>query len=53
MLKIQIPGRKPIILEHLVLDFNGTIAIDGKIISGVKERLKKDLKESNNTHLNS
>lgn len=41
MLKIQIPGRKPIILEHLVLDFNGTIAIDGKIISGVKERLKK------------
>ncbi|HHE37753.1 MAG TPA: ATPase P [Candidatus Cloacimonetes bacterium] len=40
MLKFNIPGRKEIKLEHLVLDFNGTLAIDGKLISGVKERLE-------------
>lgn len=27
-------------IEHLVLDYNGTIAINGKIIAGVKERLE-------------
>ncbi len=40
MLKFNIPGREEIRLEHLVLDFNGTLAIDGKLISGVKERLE-------------
>ncbi len=40
MLNISIPGRKSLYLECLVLDFNGTIAEDGKLISGVKEKLK-------------
>ena len=35
MLKIDIPGFKKIDAEHLVLDFNGTIAIDGLFIEGV------------------
>jgi len=35
MIKIDIPGFKKIELEHLVLDFNGTIAIDGLFIEGV------------------
>jgi soluble P-type ATPase len=35
MLKIDIPGFKKIEAEHLVLDFNGTIAIDGFFIEGV------------------
>jgi len=39
MLKIDIPGYKTIQLEHLVLDYNGTLALDGEIIDGVKERL--------------
>jgi len=39
MLIFNIPGKEEIRLEHLVLDFNGTLAIDGKLISGVKERL--------------
>ncbi len=26
-------------MHHLVLDFNGTIAIDGKLITGVKDLL--------------
>ena len=41
MLKLEIPGREPIELEHLVLDYNGTIALDGKIVPGVIERLVK------------
>ncbi len=39
MLKIDIPGYKTIQLEHLVLDYNGTLALDGEVIDGVKERL--------------
>ncbi len=37
----DIPGNKQLIIEHVVLDYNGTIAIDGRIISGVKERINE------------
>lgn len=40
MITLLIPGFKTELrIEHLVLDFNGTLAIDGKLIHGVKERL--------------
>lgn len=39
MLLIEIPGDTRLALEHLVLDYNGTIAHDGKLIPGVAERL--------------
>lgn len=39
MINIDIPKQNKIIAKHLVLDFNGTIAIDGKIISNVKDIL--------------
>ena len=39
MLTIQIPGREAFQIRHLVLDYNGTIALDGEIIPGIKERL--------------
>ena len=39
MIEIKIPGYKILELEHLVLDYNGTIAFDGTLIDGVKERL--------------
>ncbi len=39
MLEIDIPAYKKLILKHLVLDYNGTLAIDGKLIEGVKEKL--------------
>lgn len=32
MLKIEIPGRAPLELQHLVLDYNGTIAVDGLVL---------------------
>ena len=46
MIDIAVPGRGHYSIENLVLDLNGTIALDGKIIGGVKERLitlSKDL----------
>ena len=40
MLTISIPGREDLILNHLILDYNGTIAEDGILIPGVAERLE-------------
>ncbi len=39
MIELSIPGFKDLRLEHLVLDFNGTVAQDGLLIHGVKSRL--------------
>ncbi len=46
MLTINIPGRAPMTLSHLILDYNGTIALDGEIIDAIRPRLEalsKDL----------
>ncbi|MBP8645788.1 MAG: ATPase P [Syntrophobacteraceae bacterium] len=39
MLTVTIPGWKILQLTHMVLDYNGTIALDGCLIDGVKPRL--------------
>ena len=39
MIEINIPGNKTLRIEHLVLDYNGTIAFDGALIDGVKKCL--------------
>jgi len=39
--EIDIPGFGFVRLEHLVSDFTGTLSVDGKLLSGVKERLNK------------
>jgi soluble P-type ATPase len=39
MVEIRIPGFKHLKVEHLVLDFNGTIACDGVISDSVRELL--------------
>jgi soluble P-type ATPase len=41
MIRIDIPGGEILELDHLVLDFNGTLALDGNILPGVKERLSE------------
>lgn len=41
MLSIPIPGRRTLQLQHLVLDYNGTIALDGELMPGVEERLAR------------
>jgi soluble P-type ATPase len=40
MLKVNIPGYRTLVFSHLVLDYNGTIARDGHLIPGVRERLE-------------
>jgi soluble P-type ATPase len=39
MLAIDIPGYRALRLEHLVLDYNGTLACEGELLAGVRERL--------------
>ena len=46
MITIDIPDFGPLELEHLVMDYNGTMAIDGDLIEGVANRL-----ESLSSHL--
>ncbi len=50
MLEEAIPGYKTLFLSHLVLDYNGTIACDGRLINGVRERLEK-LSKSLSIHI--
>jgi soluble P-type ATPase len=39
MIEVKIPGYKTLQFEHLVLDYNGTLAVDGELLAGVKEAL--------------
>jgi P-type E1-E2 ATPase len=39
MLTIEIPGYGRLALDHLALDLNGTLALDGEVLPGVAERL--------------
>jgi len=41
MLKVEIPGYDVLRIEHLVLDYNGTLACDGVLIEGVADRLRR------------
>ena len=41
MYTVDIPGYKIIQLEHLVLDYNGTLAFDGRLLEGVSPRLEQ------------
>jgi P-type E1-E2 ATPase len=40
LIEVSIPGRRIYRIEHLVLDLNGTISLDGNVIEGVTERLE-------------
>jgi hypothetical protein len=40
-MELAIPGFGRLSLEHLVLDYNGTLAVDGKLLPGVKARLAR------------
>jgi soluble P-type ATPase len=41
MLRIEVPDSKIIEAEHLVLDYNGTLAVDGYFIGGVTGKLAR------------
>jgi len=36
---IEIPGRDSLQIKHIIFDYNGTIALDGKVIEGVAEKI--------------
>jgi soluble P-type ATPase len=38
---VRVPGFGVLALAHLVLDFNGTLAVDGTLLPGVKRRLDR------------
>ncbi len=40
MINLDIPGFGVFRLENLILDYNGTLAIDGVLISGVREKIR-------------
>jgi P-type E1-E2 ATPase len=41
MIQIAVPGLGEYEIQHLVLDVNGTVAVDGELMPGVLERLKQ------------
>lgn len=41
MIDVTIPGHGALRLDHLVLDHNGTLAVDGLLVPGVRENLEK------------
>ncbi len=46
MIKVDIPGYATLRLKYMVLDYNGTLAVDGQLIDGMRgclELLAKDL----------
>lgn len=50
MINLSIPGHDDLHLDYLVLDYNGTLAIDGHLIAGVRTALDR-LKDSVHIHV--
>ena len=39
MIELEIPGRSTLQLQHLVMDVNGTLAVDGSLLGGLVKQL--------------
>lgn len=50
MIEVDIPGRGPLQLAHVVFDVNGTLACDGELLPDVAERMAA-LRERLTVHL--
>ncbi len=50
MIDVTIPGYGKLVLKHLVVDYNGTIALDGQPIGGILQKLN-DLKDGLQIHV--
>ncbi len=50
MIRIDIPGRDTLEIENIVFDYNGTLAVNGKINQNIKEKLLK-IKEIVNIYI--
>jgi P-type E1-E2 ATPase len=40
LIEIEIPGCETLRFQYIVLDYNGTLAVDGELLPGVKSTLK-------------
>ncbi|RXJ69336.1 ATPase P [Halarcobacter ebronensis] len=40
-MRVEIPGKEAFEIKNIVFDYNGTIAIDGKVIKGVLEKINE------------
>lgn len=40
-MKIEIPGREALDIQNIVFDYNGTVAIDGKLINEVSKNINE------------
>jgi P-type E1-E2 ATPase len=47
MITYEIPGRGNIGIQNIIFDYNGTIAVDGKLIEGVKDLINQLSKSVN------
>jgi len=47
---LEIPGREKIEIKNVVFDYNGTIAIDGKLIEGI-DKIINELSDAINFHV--
>lgn len=50
MITINIPGKHTLEIAHVVFDVNGTLALDGALLPGVKERIDA-LREQVQVHM--
>lgn len=41
MIEVMVPGWRPLTLNTVMLDYNGTLAVDGELLDGVAERLRQ------------
>ena len=41
MIRIDIPGTGPVEIKHVMFDYNGTIAVDGRLIDGVGQAVNR------------
>jgi len=41
MINIEIPGFGPVIIEHLVSDYSGTLSVDGILLPDIKDRINR------------
>lgn len=39
MIELNIPGRGNVAIEHLIMDVNGTLAVDGILLDGIAKRV--------------
>ncbi len=41
MIEVKVPGRRDYLIENIVFDYNGTIAVNGKICNNTREKISE------------